>query len=162
MVSIQSSHTSLSKCKCSSPFGNLMSCSLLTPWLCSLICFSYGNVIYGVSCLYSLNCLSRGDVIYGTTRVYIIAYTTVGIALTTVGTIDGSILPFIIFCAFKFVLLCSLFTSEPKAFPSSTMFFLLKALLGEFVATFFMFSSVVYISSLLLLTFASGFRKLSF
>jgi hypothetical protein len=31
MVSIQSSHTSPSKCKCSSHSGNLMSCSLLTP-----------------------------------------------------------------------------------------------------------------------------------
>jgi hypothetical protein len=29
MVSIQFSHTSPSKCKCSSPFGTLMSCSLL-------------------------------------------------------------------------------------------------------------------------------------
>ncbi len=31
MVSIQFSHTSLSMCKCSSPSGNLISCSLLTP-----------------------------------------------------------------------------------------------------------------------------------
>jgi hypothetical protein len=31
VVSIQSSHTSLSKCKWSSPSRNLMSCSLLTP-----------------------------------------------------------------------------------------------------------------------------------
>jgi hypothetical protein len=30
MVSIQSSYTSSSKCRCSSPFGNLVSCSLLT------------------------------------------------------------------------------------------------------------------------------------
>jgi hypothetical protein len=30
MVSIQSSHTSPSKCRCSSPSGNLMSCSFLT------------------------------------------------------------------------------------------------------------------------------------
>ncbi len=29
----------LSKCRCSSPFLNLMSCSLLTPWLCSCSVF---------------------------------------------------------------------------------------------------------------------------
>jgi hypothetical protein len=50
MVSIQYSHTSPSKCRCSLPFRNLMSCSLLTPWLCSLNYPSCGNVICGISC----------------------------------------------------------------------------------------------------------------
>jgi hypothetical protein len=49
VVSIQSSHKSPSKYRCSSPFGNLMSCSLLTPQLCSFKCFSYDNVICGIS-----------------------------------------------------------------------------------------------------------------
>jgi hypothetical protein len=31
VVSIQSAYTFASKCRCSSPFGNLVSCSLLTP-----------------------------------------------------------------------------------------------------------------------------------
>jgi len=39
MVSIQSSHTSLSKYRCSSPFGNLMSCSLLTPYFAPATAF---------------------------------------------------------------------------------------------------------------------------
>jgi hypothetical protein len=43
---------------------------------------------------------------------------------------------------------CSLFTFEPKAFLSSILIFLFRALLGESAATFFLFSSVVYISSL--------------
>jgi hypothetical protein len=50
------------------------------------------------------------------------------------------------------VLSCSFFTFEPKAPPSSTLFFLLRTLLGEFVAAFFLLFSVVYISSLVLLT----------
>ncbi len=65
MVSIQSSHISPSKCRCSLPSGNLMSCSLLTPWFCSLNYLSCGDVIYGISCLCSFGCLSCGDVIYG-------------------------------------------------------------------------------------------------
>jgi hypothetical protein len=42
------------------------------------------------------------------------------------------------------------------------LLFLLKALLGESTTTFFMFSSVIYISSLVLLTLAGGFYGLSF
>jgi hypothetical protein len=37
------------------------------------------------------------------------------------------------------VLSCSLFTHEPKALPSSTLFFLLRALLGKSVVIFFSF-----------------------
>jgi hypothetical protein len=59
------------------------------------------------------------------------------------------------------MLYCSLFIPELEAFPSSTLFFLLRALLGEFTTTFFLFSSVVYISSLVLLTSAGGFYGLS-
>ncbi len=134
MVSIQSSYTSLSKCICSSLFGNLMSCSLLTSWLCSLRYFFYGNVIYG------------------STGVCLATCTIIGTTLTVVGFANGSIMPLIIFCALKFILSCFLFAIELEAPPSSTLFFLLKTLLGEFVATFFLFFSVVYISSLVLLT----------
>jgi hypothetical protein len=42
---------------------------------------------------------------------------------------------------------CSLFIPEPKALPSSTLFFLLGALLRESITTFFLFSSVIYSSS---------------
>ncbi len=81
MVSIQSSHTSLSKRKCSSPFRNLMSCSLLIPWLCSLNYPSCGNINCGISCFFSLNCLSYGDVICGTIVVCLTTCTSTGISL---------------------------------------------------------------------------------
>jgi hypothetical protein len=55
----------------------------------------------------------------------------------------------------------SLFTLKPKA-PPSTMFFLLRALLGKFATTLFLFFNVDYISSLVLLTLADGFFGLSF
>jgi hypothetical protein len=42
----------------------------------------------------------------------------------------------------------SLFTLELEAPPSSTLFFLLRTLLGEFVVAFFLFSNFIYISSL--------------
>jgi hypothetical protein len=42
------------------------------------------------------------------------------------------------------------------------LFFFLKALLGKYAATFFLLSNVVCISSLVLLTLASGFYRLSF
>jgi hypothetical protein len=88
-------------------------------------------------CLCSLNYLSCGDVICGTIIVYLTT-------CTTVGTTNGSTLRLIIFCALKSVLSCSLFTFEPKAPLSSTLFFLLKALLGKSSATyFFLFSSVI-------------------
>jgi hypothetical protein len=130
MVSIQSSHTSPSKYRCFSPFRNLMSCSLLTPWLCSLSCLSYGDVICGIFCLCSFNCLSYGIVICSTAIVCLIA-------CTTISTTDGSTLPLIIFCALKFVFSCSFFTSKPKAPPSSTLLFFLITLLQESATTFF-------------------------
>ncbi len=56
----------------------------------------------------------------------------------------------------------SLFTPEPKAPPSSTLFFFLKTFLGKFVAKFFLFSNVVCISSLVLLTLVGGLCGFSF
>ncbi len=81
---------------------------------------------------------------------------------TIVGIADGSTLPLIIFYALKYVLSCSLFTPKPKTPPFSTLFFLLKALLGESIVAFFLFSNVFCISSLVLLTLANVFYGLSF
>ncbi len=108
MVFVQSSYIFPSKSRCSSPSRNLVSCSLLTSYLCSLSYFSSGDVIYGTSCLSSLNCPSYGNVIYGTFIVYLATCTTIGIA-------NGSTLPFIIFCALASMLSSSLFTLEPEA-----------------------------------------------
>jgi hypothetical protein len=69
---------------------------------------------------------------------------------TIVGIANGSTLPLIIFCVFTSVFSCLFFTREPKAPPSSTLLFFLRAFLSEFVATFFLFSSVIYISSLII------------
>ncbi len=151
LVSIQFS----SKCRCSSHFGNLVSCSLLTSWLCCLSCRSQGDVIYGTSYLYSLSCPSCGDGICGTFIVYLVA-------CTIVGTKDGSTLPLIIFYALTYVLSYSFFTPQPKALPSSTLFFFLKAFLGKSAIAFFLFFNVVYISSLVLLTLLGGFCGFSF
>ncbi len=126
-----------SKCKYSSPFRNLVSCSLLTFYLCSLSRLSRGNVIYGTSTY----CL---------------------VACTIVGTIDGATLPLITFYVFAYVLSYSFLIPEPKAPPCSAFFFLLRALLGDFVATFFLFSSEVSISSLVLFTLVDGFYGFSF
>ncbi len=82
-------YISPSKCKCSSPSRNLVSCSLLTSCIYSFSCLSYGNVIYGISCLYSLSCPSYGNVIYGTS-IFCLAMCTI------VSIIDGSTLPLII------------------------------------------------------------------
>ncbi len=120
------------------------------------------DIIYGISCIYSLGCLSCGNVICGIDAICLIDWTTSGTTLTIVGLIDGSTLPLIVFCALKSVLFCSLFTFELEALPYSTLFFLLKALLGKSVAAFFLFYSVIFISSLFLLTLASGFCGLSF
>ncbi len=46
------------------------------------------------------------------------------------------------------MLSCSLFILELEVPPSSTLFFLLKTLLGKYVIVFFLFSNVVCISSL--------------
>ncbi len=143
-----------SKCKCFSPSRNLASCSFLTSWLYSLNCLSYEDVIYGTSYLCSLSCFSSGDVICGTFVVCLATCTTVGTTYTIVGTTNGSILPLIIFCALTFVLSYSPFTLGPKIPPSSTLFFLLKALLRKSIVAFFLFSSLVNISSLVLLTLA--------
>jgi len=132
-----------------------MSRSLIIPWLCFLNYLPCGDVICGISCLYSFNCFSCGDVICSIVIVCLTAYTTVGIT-------DGSTLPLIILCAFKFVLSYSLFTLELEAPPSSTLFFLLIALFGKSAAVFFIFSSAFYISSLGLLTLADVFYGLSF
>ncbi len=126
---------------------------LLNSLVCSLNCLSYGNVIRSISCLCNLDYLSCGNVICGTVVVCLTAF-------TIVGTANGSTLPLTVFYAFKFVLSCSLFTPQLEAPPSSTLFFLLKALFGECVTTFFLFSSDVHISSLV--TLANGFYGLSF
>jgi hypothetical protein len=84
-------------------------------------------------------------------------YTIVGITCTIFGITNGSILALVTFYALAYVFSCSLFTLESKALPSPTLFFLLIALIGEFVVTFFLFSSVVYISSLVFLTLVDGF-----
>ncbi len=159
MVSIQSSHTSPSKCKCFSPFGNLMSCSLLTPQLCSHNCLSCGDIICDISCFYSLGSLSCGDVICGTITVCLTVWTIGGTSFTTIGTLDGSILPFIIFYALKFVLSYSLFTFKPEVSPSSILLFLLRTLLGKFATTFFLFFSAICI--FFLLTLVGGLCGLS-
>jgi hypothetical protein len=56
----------------------------------------------------------------------------------------------------------SLFIPELQAPPSSTLFLLLKALLGESIVAFFLFSNVVYIFSLIFLTLVGGFCGFSF
>jgi len=155
MVSIQSSYTFPSKCRCSPTFGNLMSCSSLTSYFYSLNCFSCGHAICGTSFLYSLNYVSCGVVICGTSIVCMAA-------CTIVGTTECSIFPLIIFYALTFVLSCSVFTPLCKVLPSSTLFFLLRTLLGEYVVAFFLFSNVVYISSLVLLTLVGGLCGFSF
>jgi hypothetical protein len=73
-----------------------------------------------------------------------------------------SLYPSSFFVPSNLFLFFSLFTPKPKAPPSSTLFFLLKALLGESTASFFLFSSVIYISFLVFLTLAGGFCGLSF
>jgi hypothetical protein len=93
VVSIQSSYTSATKCRCSSPFGNLVSCFVLTSCLYSLNYLSYGDVICHTSCLYSLDCPSCGDVICGTFVVCLVVCTIISIAHTIVGIVDGSTLP---------------------------------------------------------------------
>jgi hypothetical protein len=104
MVSILSSYTFPSKCKCSSSFRNLVSCSSLTSYVCSLSCLFYGDVIYGTSYLCSLGSLSCGDIICDTFVVCLVACIIVGTTHTIIGTENGSILPFIIFYAHTYVL----------------------------------------------------------
>ncbi len=150
MVSIQSSYTFTSKCKWSSPFENCMSCSLLTSWFYSLNCFFCEDAFYCTLGLNYLNYVSYGVGICG---IYAVCLA----ACATISTIDGSTLAFIIFYALRFVLSCSLFTLELEAPPSSILLFFLRALLGEFIVVFFLFSNVVCISSLVLKTLVGGF-----
>ncbi len=124
-----------------------MSCSFLTSWLYSLSYFSYGTIIYGTFCVNSFNYPSCGDVICGTSIIYLAACTPISITHTIVGTINGSTLPLIIFCALTFVLSFSYFIPVPKAFLSSTLFFFLRAFFGKSATTFFLFSNNVFFST---------------
>ncbi len=121
-----------------------MSCSLLT------------------FCLYSLSYLFCGDVICGTFAICLTTCTTIGITYINVGIANGATLPVIIFCALAFVLLCSLLIPKLKALASSTLVVLLRTFLGDSIVAFFLLSNVVYISSLVFFTLASGFGGLSF
>ncbi len=103
----------------------------------------------------SLNYLSYGNVICGTSIVCLATYTIVSIT-------NGAILPLITFCALAFMLSYSLLIPKPKAPPSLALFFFLKSLFRDFAITFFLFSSVVCISCLVLFTLACGFCGFSF
>ncbi len=162
MVSIQSSYTFASKCRCSSPFENLMSCSFLTSWLYSLNYLFCEDAIYRTSSLCPLNYVFCGVGIYGISAVCLATCATIGITLTIVGTTYGSTMPLIIFYALKFVLSCFVFTPKLEAPPSSTLLFLLRSFLRESIVAFFMFSNVVYISSLFFKTLVGGFCAFSF
>jgi hypothetical protein len=105
---------------------------------------------------------SCGNVIYGTSTIYLATYTIVGSYHTTIGITNGSTWYLIIFYAFAFMLVYSLFTHELDALPSSILFLLLRALLGESIVAFFLFSNVMYISSLVFLTLVDGFYGFSF
>jgi hypothetical protein len=104
MVSILSSYTFPSKCRCSSSSRNLVSCSSLTSYLYSLSCLSYGDVICGTFYLCSFDSLFCGDVICDTFVVCLVVYTIVGTTRTIIGIEDGSILPLIIFYVHTYVL----------------------------------------------------------
>jgi hypothetical protein len=93
---------------------------------------------------------SYGDVIYGTSVDYLVTY-------TTIGTTDGATLPLITFCALASVFFYSFLIHELEAPPSLAMFFFLRTFLGDYYATFFLFSSAIYISFLVLFTLADGF-----
>jgi len=70
--------------------------------------------------------------------------------------------PPIIFWALAFVLFCFFLTLDLEVPPSSAKFFLLRTLLGNFVAAFLLFSNVAYISFVVFLTLACGFFGFSF
>ncbi len=124
-------------CKCSSPSGNLVSCSLLTFFF------------------YSFSCLSYGRVICDTFEVYLVAY-------TNAGTTYGATFPLIILCACASMFSYSFLALNLGAPPSLALFFLLRTLLGNFATTFLLFTSVVCIFSLVFLTLAYGFCGFSF
>ncbi len=116
-------------------------------------CLSYGDVICATSYLCSLDCLCCGAIICDISTICLIVY-------TIVGTANGSTLPLIILCSLTSMFSYSLFTLKLEVPPSSTLFFLLRALLEKFVVAFF-FSGVVYISSVFL-TVVNGFYGFSF
>jgi hypothetical protein len=60
------------------------------------------------------------------------------------------------------VLFCFFLTLDLEVPPSSAKFFLLRTLLGNFVAAFLLFSNVAYISFVVFLTLACGFFGFSF
>ncbi len=99
---------------------------------------------------------------YGIFVVCLVAYTIVGTTHTTIYSAYGSTLPLIIFLALKYMLSCSFFTYEPKALPSSTMFFLLIIFLGESIIAFKLFSNAIYISSLIFKTWLVVFMDSPF
>jgi hypothetical protein len=108
-----------------------------------------------------LGCLSCGDVICGTIVVYLFSCTTIGTTFTIVGTtMFHSALHH--FLCLEYVLSCSFFTIELEVPLSSTLFFLLKTLLGKSTIVFFLFFNVVYTSFLVLLTLVGGLCGLSF
>ncbi len=122
---------------CSSTFGDLISLSFLIFCLCFLICLSYGVDICDASTFYLPTC-------------------------TNVGIANGATFLLIIFWAFASMLSCSFLAPTPEVPPSSTLFFLFRAPLRNFVAIFLLFSNVIYISSLVLLTLVCGFYGLFF
>jgi len=91
-----------------------------------------------------------------------VACTTISTTHTIVGIVDGFTLPLVIFYALAFAFSYFVFTTEFEAPPSSTLFFLLITLYVEFVIAFFLFSSLVCISSLVILTLVGGFYGFSF
>ncbi len=112
--------------------------------------------------LCSLSYLSCGDVICGMSVICLTTCTTIGTTCINVSTSNGAILPLTTFYAFTSMLSYSLLTPEPKVPPSSTLFFLLRALLGDSTAPFFIFSNVIFISSLIHFTLVSSFYGFSF
>ncbi len=119
-----------------------------------LTLWNLGTILFFTFFLYSLIYLSCGDDIYGTSTFYL--------PISTNGTIDGATLPLIIFWACASMLSCFFLTLDPKAPPSSILFFFLRALLGNFATTLFLYSNVTCISSLILLALTYGFCGFSF
>ncbi len=99
---------------------------------------------------------------HGISTVCLTTYITICTTHTIVNTTNGSIPPLISFYALIYVLSYSLFTPKPEAPPSSTLFFLLRTLLGKSAITLFLFLSVVSISSLVILILVGGFCGFSF
>ncbi len=122
---------------CFATSGILVSCSLLTLCLCSFSYLSYGHDTCGTFALYLPTC-------------------------TSVGTTDGAILPLVIFWTCVSVPSCYFLIVDLEAPPSSTFFFLLRAFFEHSVTTLFLFSNVLCISSLVILTLAYGFCGFSF